>query len=981
MDEAMDDGLVKTGIDVIGEVPWGTHFCQFYQTKADLLDTLVPYFKAGLENNEFCMWITSEPLSAQEARRAIRRAVPDFADRLARGQIEILPHTKWYLEGGKFDQQRVLDGWVNKLNAALAAGYAGLRLTGNTFWLEKPDWRSFTDYEAAVNDVIGKHHMLALCTYSLDKCGAAEIMDVIRNHEFALIRREGKWEIIENAIHKQTKQALLESQGRYRLLVESLQEGVGVVDRDLRATFVNPRMAEMLGYTIDEIVGKSLFDFMKESDQQSARQLMEKRLQGSSGPVEFTFRRKGGGPLHALVSSSPLTDDQGHFSGFVAGVVDITNRKLLEEELRRSQSLMEAVTEGTGVIMATQDTDFRYTYFNKPYKEEIKRLTGKELHVGDSMIALFAEMPEQQRVAIEEWGRMLRGETVIQRIEFGDPGRHRSTYSTFHTPIRDQKGDVVGAGEVAFDISQQARLEEALRQNEAGLKKAQEIAHVGSWELDVLSNRLTWSDEVYRIFGLQPQEFDATYEAFLDAVHPDDRAAVDATYSASLREGKDAYEIEHRVVRRSNGEVRFVDEKCEHIRDESGRVVKSIGMVHDMTDKVLAEKDRRESEERLRTIIENAWEGIVILDEDYSLSFESASLSRIGGYERGEWQGTSLGQMNIHPDDLAMLLNRLENLKSQPGSKIKDVTVRYGHKDGSWRWIEATGQNLLHDPKVKGIVVNFRDVTEHHLTEEALRESEEKYRLLFQNMAEGFALYELLYDEEGQPVDWRVLEMNDAYTHHTGIARETILGRRIGEVYPEVLPEYLPRFAQVVATQTPVQFETYSKPAGRYMRVNTFPAGGHRFASTFEDISERIGAERRIHLLAETASELLKTEWPEIVVNSLCTKVMLYLDCDVFFNYLVDESAGRLRLNAFAGISSEQAQEIEWLDYGVAVCGCAARDRCRVVAENILETPDPRTELVKSYGIQAYACHPLMAQDRLLGTLSFGTRTRPQLHG
>ncbi len=112
------------------------------------------------------------------------------------------------------------------------------------------------------------------------------------------------------------------------------------------------------------------------------------------------------------------------------------------------------------------------------------------------------------------------------------------------------------------------------------------------------------------------------------------------------------------------------------------------------------------------------------------------------------------------------------------------------------------------------------------------------------------------------------------------------------------------------------------------------------------------------------------------MVNSLCTKVMLYLDCDVFFNFLVDESAGRLRLNAFAGISSEQAQEIEWLDYGVAVCGCAARDRCRVVAENILETPDPRTELVKSYGIQAYACHPLMAQDRLLGTLSFGTRTR-----
>ena len=118
---------------------------------------------------------------------------------------------------------------------------------------------------------------------------------------------------------------------------------------------------------------------------------------------------------------------------------------------------------------------------------------------------------------------------------------------------------------------------------------AQEIAHLRSWELDLVDNRLSWSDEVYRIFGLRPQEFDATYDAFLDAVHPADRAAVDAAYSGSLREGKDAYEIEHRVVRKSTGEVRTVHEKCEHIRDEAGRIIKSVGMVHDVTERKKAE--------------------------------------------------------------------------------------------------------------------------------------------------------------------------------------------------------------------------------------------------------------------------------------------------------------------------------------------------------------------------------------------------------
>ena len=105
-----------------------------------------------------------------------------------------------------------------------------------------------------------------------------------------------------------------------------------------------------------------------------------------------------------------------------------------------------------------------------------------------------------------------------------------------------------------------------------------------------MRNELTWSDEVYRIFGLAPQEFGATYEAFLDRVHPDDRAAVDAAYTASVRENRDTYEIEHRVVRKSTGEIRFVHEKCEHFRDGAGQIIRSVGMVHDITERKHAEE-------------------------------------------------------------------------------------------------------------------------------------------------------------------------------------------------------------------------------------------------------------------------------------------------------------------------------------------------------------------------------------------------------
>jgi GAF domain-containing protein/PAS domain-containing protein len=152
---------------------------------------------------------------------------------------------------------------------------------------------------------------------------------------------------------------------------------------------------------------------------------------------------------------------------------------------------------------------------------------------------------------------------------------------------------------------------------------------------------------------------------------------------------------------------------------------------------------------------------------------------------------------------------------------------------------------------------------------------------------------------------------------------------------------------------------------------------------TDQDITERKRAEAtlsqsesRFKLLSETSSRLLASQTPQAIVKDLCLQVMEHLDCHAFFNFLVDEAAGKLHLNACAGIPEEEARNIEWLDYGVAVCGCAARDGKRIVTEDIFNTPDVRTELVKSYGIQAYACHPLEVQGKTIGTLSFGTKTR-----
>lgn len=221
----------KTGVEIIGDVPWGTHFCQFYRTQQDLLDILVPYFRAGLENNEYCMWVTSEPLHGESAAAALRQAMPDFDHYAAKGSIEIIPHSAWYMKDGYFDQGRVLNGWVDRLNKALDKGYDGLRLTGNTFWLESSQWKDFYDYEHAVNSVIGNYRMIAACTYSLDKCGASEVIDVVQNHQFALIKREGEWTLIEDSQRKHAAEEI----GRLNEALVRRAEQIESINRDLES--------------------------------------------------------------------------------------------------------------------------------------------------------------------------------------------------------------------------------------------------------------------------------------------------------------------------------------------------------------------------------------------------------------------------------------------------------------------------------------------------------------------------------------------------------------------------------------------------------------------------------------------------------------------------------------------------------------------------------------------------------------------------
>ncbi|WP_414644555.1 MEDS domain-containing protein [Bradyrhizobium sp.] len=200
--------LRSTGIRVADAMPWGAHICLFYETKHDLLDTNAAYIKAGLDDNEYCVWAISQPITQEDAWAALRRDVPDLDGRIAANQLEILPGYNWYLQGGEVDSKKITSGWHEKLQFALDKGFDGLRISGNAFWMENNLWKEFCEYEHELAEMMQDWPMLVLCTYALGASRAVDLLDVARAHHFTVARRRDQWEFLETPELKQAKREI-----------------------------------------------------------------------------------------------------------------------------------------------------------------------------------------------------------------------------------------------------------------------------------------------------------------------------------------------------------------------------------------------------------------------------------------------------------------------------------------------------------------------------------------------------------------------------------------------------------------------------------------------------------------------------------------------------------------------------------------------------------------------------------------------------
>jgi PAS domain S-box-containing protein len=324
----------NSGIEIIGDITCGTHFCQFYQTKKDLIDILIPYFKAGLENNEFCFWVTSQPLEADDAKKALREAVPDFSVYLEKGQIEIVSYISWCVNEGIYDSERKMNCWFEKLNHAIENGYEGLRLAENTSWLKKEEGEDYIDFEKKVDSNVDKYPIIALCSYPLRKCVATKIIDIIINHHFALIKRKGKWEMIESSKRKKAQEKIKTLANA----VESSDDAIVTESLEGIITSWNKGAEQIYGYSAQEILGKNVAILEPDNIKGEIKQLIEKIKQGEKIRHYETLRLKEDNALiNVSVTLSPVFDTSGKLVAISSIGRDITERIKAEKLLTKAE--------------------------------------------------------------------------------------------------------------------------------------------------------------------------------------------------------------------------------------------------------------------------------------------------------------------------------------------------------------------------------------------------------------------------------------------------------------------------------------------------------------------------------------------------------------------------------------------------------------------------------------------------------------------
>jgi PAS domain S-box-containing protein len=384
--------LRKSGIEVLGDIPWGSHFCQFYETKKDLLNLLVSYFKAGLENNEYCLWVTCDPISIEEAFTALQEAIIDFDRYLNNKSIEIFPCEDWYTRDGRFDEKMVSGALTGKLQDAMSRGFEGMRVNCNETWLTPDEHDHFMEYERSINSWLVHLRMIIFCTYPLQHTSGGFFSEVAHAHEWVISRRKDRWEILETPALRVNKAQLVEqnkqldalvaertaeleneieerakAEAKFKAIVEQSLVGFYIIQNG-KFAYVNPQYAKIFGYTQDELMGTDAEAVIHPDDRERFLENVRIQMEGEKETLHYEAKglKKTGEIIWIEVFCHGTLGEK--TKAIMGTILDITERKKAQVQLMYEKDLSASIIESIPGIFELYDKQFRFLRWNKQFE-------------------------------------------------------------------------------------------------------------------------------------------------------------------------------------------------------------------------------------------------------------------------------------------------------------------------------------------------------------------------------------------------------------------------------------------------------------------------------------------------------------------------------------------------------------------------------------------------------------------------------------
>jgi len=504
---------------------------------------------------------------------------------------------------------------------------------------------------------------------------------------------------------------------RNQLILDSVGEGIYGLDLHGKTTFVNPAAAALIGFDPKELIGRDPHEAIHHSRPDGTPYPREECpihaaiWDGRVRQVENeAFWRKDGTSFPVEYTSTPILED-GEILGTVVTFTDVTERKESERALKESEERYRALMEQSVEAIYLFDAETKRILESNSAFRRLMGYTEEDL----LRMRIYDFVAHDE----EDIDRHVRRSLKEKRRHIGERRYRRQDGSVI---LVDTSASVVyfdgrtALCAVSRDVTERRESEEAVRRSETRLAETQRLAHLGGWEWDVWTDEITWSDEVYRIYGLEPQSSVPSFESFMNVVHPGDKGRVRRTIDEAL-EGSEPYDVEHRVVR-PDGEVRVVHRQAEVVRGGGGEPLRMIGTVHDITGRKEAEKRLREAEERYRTVVEEQAELVCRYLPDLTVTFVNDAYCRYFGRTPEEIIGRTFLE-RVPLEDRVYYGEQLAWLDE--GNPRRTVEHRVLTPDGGVRWQQWTDTAIFDN---EGSVVEYqsvgRDVTERRTLEARL---------------------------------------------------------------------------------------------------------------------------------------------------------------------------------------------------------------------------------------------------------------------